>query len=48
MNIQQVIDSYKDIIKNRKAELSKLKNTIFKVGSVRLAVVVLGAVASQK
>lgn len=43
MTLQEVIQSYKDVSKSKQTELNKLKSTIFKVGSLRLAVVLLCA-----
>lgn len=46
MDIQTVIETYQNTIKERSTELAKLKKTIFQVGTVRLIIVVLGAFAA--
>ncbi|MFV0468302.1 MAG: MutS-related protein [Dysgonomonas sp.] len=45
MNIKEVMGSYEEIIAERSSELTKLKNTIFQIGTLRLIVVVAEAVA---
>lgn len=42
MQLDQVIQSYKDIINTEKEKLDKLKSKIFQIGSIRLAVVLIG------
>lgn len=45
MQLEQVIQSYKAICDKEKTKLEKLKSKIFRIGSIRLAVVLLGAFA---